>query len=92
MLRIFVCSGMILYMDAATVAARMKGQGMATKAQMLSEAEKIEAHAKESLQAWAICGQTEKYGQYMEKASNLRRAAELKGYARREFMQNKGLA
>ena len=59
---------------------------------MLDEAAKIEAHAKDSLQAWAILGETAKYGQHTEKAANLRRAAELKGYARREFMQNKGLA
>ena len=65
---------------------------MTTAAQLLNEAVKLEAHAKDSLPAWTIIGEASKYGQYMEKASNYRRAAELKGYARREFMQNKGIA
>lgn len=65
---------------------------MTTAALLLNEAAKLEAHAKDSLKAWALLGESAKYDQYMEKVSNLRRAAELRGYARREFMQNKGLA
>lgn len=59
--------------------------------QLLKEADQLEANTKANLAAWIICGETHKYEQRMEEVSNLRRAAELKGYARREFMQNKGL-
>lgn len=65
---------------------------MATKAQLLKEAGSIEASSKDSLAAWTVLGQTEKYTQHIEKAANLRRAAELKGWERSQFMKNKGLS
>lgn len=65
---------------------------MATAKQLNHEAACLEASAKDSLVAWSILGQSSKYDEHMIKAANLRRAAELKGYARREFMQNHGLA
>jgi len=59
--------------------------------QLKSDADKVEAHAKDSLTAWTILRETHKYEAAMEQVRNLRRAAELKGSARREFMDSKGL-
>ena len=64
---------------------------MATAKQLIAEASSVEAHAKDSLTAWSILGQTDKYAEHMQKVANLRRAAEMKGAERREFMQLKGL-
>ena len=65
---------------------------MATAKQLLVEAASLEAHAKDSLTAWSILGQTDKYADHMQKAANLRRAAELKGIERSQFMQLKGIS
>ena len=59
--------------------------------QMLKEADQIEASAKESLEAWIILGQLDKYDQKMQMAADMRRAAGMKGCTRHEFMKNKGL-
>jgi hypothetical protein len=64
---------------------------MATTQQLTHEAASLEASAKDNLAAWSILGQTSKYDEHMTKAANLRRAAELKGAERREFMCGKGL-
>jgi len=65
---------------------------MATAKQLTTEAASLEASAKDNLRAWAILGQSSKYDEHMTKAANLRRAAELKGAERREFMRNNGIA
>jgi hypothetical protein len=70
----------------------MKGIQMRSKAQLWREADSLEASAKDNLRSWTILGQTSKYDEHMQKAANLRRAAELKGRERAEYMQNHGLA
>lgn len=64
---------------------------MTTKQQLMREADSLEASANENLTAWTILGQTRKYSECMQKAADLRRAAELKGHDRNEFMKNRNL-
>jgi hypothetical protein len=57
--------------------------------QCLHEAESLERHAKDNLAAWIICGQAYKYGEWMERAYQLRRAAEIKNKRERmEFLSS----
>lgn len=65
---------------------------MATEKQLVREAASLEASAKDNLAAWALLGQSSKYSERMDRAANLRRAAELKGAERNEFMRNKGIS
>lgn len=64
---------------------------MTTKQQLIKEAASIEASARDSLQAWVILGQTNKYSEAMEKAAKLRKAADMGVAMRREFMRNNSL-
>lgn len=53
---------------------------------------KLEMDAEQSLQAWIILGQAERYCQNLGKAAMLRRAATVKSIAqRREFLRNNGV-
>jgi hypothetical protein len=57
----------------------------------LREADSIERSAKESQKSWIILGQYDKYGDTMQKADLLRRAAAEKSvYTRREILRNAG--
>lgn len=54
---------------------------------------KLEMDAEQSLPAWILLGQTERYCQDLGKAAMLKRAAEIKGIAaRREFLRINGVA
>lgn len=55
-----------------------------TKAQCIREAEQLEASAKDNLTAWAICGESHKYSEWMERAAKLRRAAEFNSKRERD--------
>jgi glucosamine 6-phosphate synthetase-like amidotransferase/phosphosugar isomerase protein len=61
---------------------------MATVKQVLREAEAIERSAKESLEAWVILGQTQKYADAMEKAAKLRRASTMSIAERNHFLKD----
>lgn len=53
---------------------------------------KLEMDAEQSLPAWIILGQSERYCQDLGRAAMLRRAAEIKSIAqRREFLRNNGV-
>ena len=64
---------------------------MTTKQQLIKEAASIEASARDNLQAWVLIGQSNKYGEAMEKAAKLRKAADMGVAMRREFMRNNSL-
>lgn len=56
-------------------------------------ADSTERHAKESQTAWILCGQMEKYGEWMARANAIRRAAAEKSiWVRREILRNNGVA
>lgn len=62
------------------------------KAWMLTAAESIEQSARESLSAWIVLGQTDKYTAAMDKVSTLRRAAEVQSVSiRRDMLRNAGI-
>jgi hypothetical protein len=53
---------------------------------------KLEMEAQESLPAWILLGQAQRYCENMGKAAVLRRAAEMKNIGqRREFLRNNGV-
>lgn len=61
-------------------------------AALLREAESIEVSAKDSLDSWALLGQSAKYAEAMEKVSTLRRAASIANVTeRREFLRGHGI-
>ncbi len=60
---------------------------MTTAAQLLKEAEAIEAHAKDQLPGWIILGTTEKYSDAMDEAAKLRRAAGMTTANRNAFLR-----
>ena len=62
------------------------------KQALLNEAASIEASAKNNLNAWCILGQSEKYGQALEQAAKLRKAADMGVAARRAYLVAQGLA
>jgi hypothetical protein len=52
----------------------------------------LEMEAEDSLKAWIILGQTERYCQNLGKAAMLRRAAQIKSIAqRRDFLRDNGV-
>jgi hypothetical protein len=58
---------------------------------LIRDAEQIERDAEQSLQAWIILGQGDKYGVAMSKARALRAAASERSVAtRREILRNSG--
>lgn len=58
---------------------------------LLREAEQIERDATESLRAWIILGQSERYSKAMQTARYLRTAAaERSIWTRREILRNAG--
>ncbi len=63
-----------------------------TREALTREAARIEAHAAESLRAWAILGMMDKHADALRKARILRNAAEAASvYTRREILRNGGL-
>ena len=57
-----------------------------------SAAAQLEIEAEQSLQAWIILGQANRYCENLGKAAVLRRAAEIKNIGeRREFLRNNGV-
>jgi hypothetical protein len=62
-----------------------------SKASLIREATMIETYANDSLQAWILLGQSERYSDEMKKARAIRGAAEYKSPAtRREIMRDIG--
>lgn len=60
---------------------------------LLKDADEIERSAKESLKAWTLLGQTEKYSEAMKVVRALRDAAETRSlYTRREILRNAGFS
>ena len=58
---------------------------------LLRDAEQIERDAEQSLRAWIMLGQSERYGQAMSTARALRSAAAERSIAvRREILRNSG--
>jgi hypothetical protein len=58
---------------------------------LIRDAEQIERDAEQSLRAWIILGQSEKYSAAMQTASSLRNAAsERSVMIRREILRNAG--
>ena len=58
---------------------------------LLRDAEQIERDAEQSLKAWVILGQADKYSAAMKTARALRNAAaERSIYTRREILRNSG--
>lgn len=58
---------------------------------LIADAERIERDAKESLNAWILLGQSEKYSEAMKTANMLRQAAATKSITtRREILRNAG--
>lgn len=62
-----------------------------TTESLIREAEQIERDAEQSLRAWIILGQSDKYGTAMAKARAVRTAAATRSiYTRREILRNAG--
>lgn len=62
-----------------------------SKASLIREAENIEQFASDSLKAWILLGQSEKYQEDMRKARAIRSAAGYKSlHTRREIMRDIG--
>lgn len=60
-------------------------------ADLLKQADQIERDANQSLKAWVILGQTERYGDAMRSARAMRSAAAAKSvWERREILRNSG--
>jgi len=58
---------------------------------LIRDAEQIERDAEQSLRAWILLGQTERYGDAMRTARALRNAAAERSVAiRREILRNSG--
>lgn len=58
---------------------------------LIEQAEQIERDAAQSLSAWIVLGQSDKYGAAMKTARNLRNAAAERNIAvRREILRNAG--
>jgi len=55
--------------------------------QILREAAQIEDSARDQLAAWCLLGQSQKYGEAMDMAAQLRRAAEMPLATRNEFLR-----
>jgi hypothetical protein len=59
---------------------------------LLSAAKQLERDANQSLPAWILLQQAERYPAAMAKARTMRRAAEMKSIAeRREYLRNSGI-
>jgi len=77
-------------------AARMENPTMPTiytvkSEYLIADAERIERDANQSLNAWILLGQSEKYSEAMKTASMLRQAAATKNMTtRREILRNAG--
>jgi hypothetical protein len=58
---------------------------------LIRDAQQIERDAEQSLRAWIMVGQSERYGEALRNARALRTAAaERSIYARREILRNAG--
>ncbi len=54
-------------------------------------ADQLDRDAEQSMQAWILLGQSERYSETKARAMMLRRAAEIKNIgARREYLRNNG--